>query len=122
MPHPLFPQKTLAIHLPTGNSQYLHEGLDAHTLVVSHQIRERGVSAVLPQDDVACVGLHLDHVVPAAAFAPGDRDGQKWSWHGAQHVRTWFLLPALQRPVVIRIIRNKYHTEAGDVLCTNMCS
>lgn len=78
MPHPLFPLKTLAIHLPTGNSQYLHEGLDADALVVAHQLRQRGVSTVLPQDDVARVGLHLDHVVPAAAFAPGtgmDRNG-----------------------------------------------
>lgn len=42
MPHSLFPLRILDIHLPTGNSQYLHEGLDAHGLVVLHQLREPG--------------------------------------------------------------------------------
>lgn len=45
--------------------------------MILHQLGERGVSPVLPQDDVAYIGLHLDHVVPAAALAPGERDGQK---------------------------------------------
>lgn len=125
MPHPLFPPQTPDIHLPTGNSQYLHEGLDAHGLVIPHQLGERGVSPVLPQDDVACIGLHLDHVVSAAAFTPGERDRQKQSQHAASARHN--LVPApctrgLQRPVAIRILSNKYQAEAGDVLCTDMCS
>lgn len=79
MPHPVFPLQTLDTHLPTGNCQYLHKGLDAHGLVVPNQLSERGVSPVLPQDDVACVGLHLDHVVPAATLAPVERDKQEQS-------------------------------------------
>lgn len=77
MPHPLSQLQILDIHLPTGNSQYLHEGLDAHSLVILNQFSERGVSPVFPQDDIACVGLHFDHVVSAAAFAPGEMDRQK---------------------------------------------
>ena len=77
MPHPLCWLQILDTHLPTGNSQYLHEGLDAHSLVISNQFGERGVSPVFPQDDIACIGLHLDHVVSAAAFASGEMDKQK---------------------------------------------
>lgn len=77
-----FPPGDPGTHLPTGDSQCLHEGLDAHALVVVHQLGQRGVRPVLTQDDVASVGLHLDHVVPAAPFAPGERDGHKQSRHG----------------------------------------
>lgn len=40
MSHPLFWLQILGIHLPTGNTQYLHEGLYAHRLVVPNQFGE----------------------------------------------------------------------------------
>lgn len=83
LPYILFLLQILSTHLPTGNSQFLHEGLDAHSLVIPNQFGERRVSAVFPQDHIPCIGLHLDHVVSAAAFAPGEMDRQKQSWHGA---------------------------------------
>lgn len=77
MPYPLFWLQILNTHLSTGNSQFFHEGLDAHSLVILNQFSERGMSLVFPQDDIACIGLHLDHVVSAAAFAPGEMDREK---------------------------------------------
>lgn len=76
-PCPILQLQILSIHLPTGNSQFFHEGLDAHSLVILNQFGERGMSPVFPQNDIACIGLHLDQVVPAPVLAPEKTERQK---------------------------------------------
>lgn len=39
-PCPIFQLQILSIHLATGNSQFFHEGLDAHSLVILNQLGE----------------------------------------------------------------------------------